>query len=411
MRRARSLWIRVRCRAILALSGSVLGACTEVRIPSAPAREEVASAIFVRVLETPHPVLGIDDRLHLAYELEVVNHSPVLVTVVRVETLDASGTKLDDLAGDALAQRVEISGGERGPTFGASHSGFVLMDLALHKSAAAPALIKHRISVMRQARAEPGDDHHGKQLAIDYYFGTYATFTGAEVAVDPSPAISIGSPLRGSNWLAAQGCCDELTSHRGAVIPINGSLYVPERFAIDFVQLDRENRLFTGPVDRLSSYPYYGVPVYAVADGVIVSAQDGAADETPGRLPSGKTLATLPGNYIVLDIGSGHFAFYAHLKPASLRVKTGDRVRQGDVLGLLGNTGNTSNPHLHFHVMNGPSPLASSSLPYVISKLSSSGVVSSLDPLADGKPALIDPKSAGPHPGRFPLNNHVVTFE
>ncbi|MDX1983227.1 MAG: M23 family metallopeptidase [Bryobacteraceae bacterium] len=74
---------------------------------------------------------------------------------------------------------------------------------------------------------------------------------------------------------------------------------------------------------------------------------------------------TLGGNYIVLDLGGGRFAFYAHLQPGSLRVKPGDKVKRGQVLGLACNSGNSTEPHLHFHVSNGPDPLASEGLPFV----------------------------------------------
>jgi hypothetical protein len=66
---------------------------------------------------------------------------------------------------------------------------------------------------------------------------------------------------------------------------------------------------------------------------------------------------------VVVKIAPKRFAFYAHMQPGSLRVKEGDRVRKGQILGLLGNTGNTDAPHLHFHIMDGPSPLQSNGLP------------------------------------------------
>ena len=64
------------------------------------------------------------------------------------------------------------------------------------------------------------------------------------------------------------------------------------------------------------------------------------------------TLETVGGNNVIMEIGDGLYAFYAHLQPGSLRVKVGDKVRRGQVLGLLGNSGNSSEPHLHFHICN-----------------------------------------------------------
>ena len=76
------------------------------------------------------------------------------------------------------------------------------------------------------------------------------------------------------------------------------------------------------------------------------------------------TLETVGGNHVIIDIGGGHYAFYAHLKPGSLRVKVGDRVKRGQVIALVGNTGNSTEPHLHFHISDYPSPLGSEGMPY-----------------------------------------------
>jgi murein DD-endopeptidase MepM/ murein hydrolase activator NlpD len=70
------------------------------------------------------------------------------------------------------------------------------------------------------------------------------------------------------------------------------------------------------------------------------------------------------GNHVIVDLGGGHYAFYAHLKPGSIRVRAGDRVHRGQVLGLVGNSGNSTEPHLHFHVSDANSPLGSEGVPY-----------------------------------------------
>ena len=76
------------------------------------------------------------------------------------------------------------------------------------------------------------------------------------------------------------------------------------------------------------------------------------------------TLETVAGNHVNLDLGGGVFAMYAHLQPGSIRVKVGDRVSRGQVLGLVGNSGNSTEPHLHFQLMDRNSPLGSEGLPY-----------------------------------------------
>jgi murein DD-endopeptidase MepM/ murein hydrolase activator NlpD len=73
-----------------------------------------------------------------------------------------------------------------------------------------------------------------------------------------------------------------------------------------------------------------------------VNTEDGLPEQLPGVLPEGQTVQTAGGNYVVVDIGRGRYAFDAHLQPGSLEVKVGDQVKTGQLLGKLGNTGNTA---------------------------------------------------------------------
>jgi len=138
------------------------------------------------------------------------------------------------------------------------------------------------------------------------------------------------------------GCCTPYSYHRGATLPINGSIKVAERYAIDFVQLNDKDMLNSGPIDQLTSFGFFGDEIYSVADGTVVKIADGLPEQVPGKLPEGATIQMAAGNHVVVDIGEGRFAFYAHLQPGSLKVKIGDKVTTGQVLGLLGNSGNSS---------------------------------------------------------------------
>jgi hypothetical protein len=229
--------------------------------------------------------------------------------------------------------------------------------------------------------------------------------------VSAQPAVVIDPPLAGDRWLVGGGCCFPPSYHRTATLPVNGAIYAAQRFAIDFVQLDAAGTTVDGPIEALTSYPYYGTPVHAVADGVVVRTLNDLPERTPPNLPTDTTIANADGNYVVQDIGNGRFVFYAHMQTGSVRVNVGDTVRRGQVLGLLGNTGNTTGPHLHLHVMDGPSPLGSNGLPYVFRSFSSEGTsTSTLDDLADGRRAVITLALAGQFEARLPLENQVVSF-
>ena len=113
----------------------------------------------------------------------------------------------------------------------------------------------------------------------------------------------------------------------------------------------------------------------------------------------------------MIRYGPRRYAFYAHMQPGSLRFKPGDRVRTGQVLGLLGNTGNTDGPHLHFHIMDGPSPLQSNGIPFVHPRYSARGVLTNLTGVSAGQVGQIsDAGLAGRFRRSMPLNDQVVGF-
>ena len=86
------------------------------------------------------------------------------------------------------------------------------------------------------------------------------------------------------------------------------------------------------------------------------------------RVPTGLPLDQYAGNHIVQDLGDGNYALYAHIKTGAVKVKIGDRLTAGQVIGSVGNTGNSDAPHLHFHVMSTPDPLRSNGLPFVFTE-------------------------------------------
>ncbi len=111
----------------------------------------------------------------------------------------------------------------------------------------------------------------------------------------------------------------------------------------------------------------------------------------------------LGGNYVIVDLGERRFAFFAHLQPRSIRVRVGDRVRRGDVLARIGNSGHSSKPHLHFHIADANSPLRAEGLPYVFESFESAGRFT-----ADL--SSVDATHAGERRLEMPLANTIVRF-
>jgi hypothetical protein len=241
-------------------------------------------------------------------------------------------------------------------------------------------------------------------------------FGGFTLVLDQAPVV-VAPPLEGSGWVDSGGCCAPASYHRTATLPINGRLRAAQRFAIDFVQLNADDRLFSGDQKQLANWKYFGAKVHAVANAVVVSTVDGQPNQVPGGFTPGAMIETADGNAIVEAIGNGHFALYAlyaHLQPGSLRVKKGDRIRQGQVIGLLGNSGNTDAPHLHFHIMDSPSPLDSNGLAFEFISFEVQGRVTSAEALEaglKGSKAPVD-HTAQPssHHHQMPLVLDVMNF-
>jgi murein DD-endopeptidase MepM/ murein hydrolase activator NlpD len=143
-----------------------------------------------------------------------------------------------------------------------------------------------------------------------------------------------------------------------------------------------------------------------------VRTRDTEDEQTPGKFPTGLALNDFGGNYVVVDIGDGRYAYYAHLQKRTkgVLVERGDRVREGQVLGKLGNTGNTDAPHLHFMVIDGKSPLVSNALPFEIDAFRTRGTLTNYDAFLGGARAEISPEQSGAQRGRLPLHRTVNDF-
>lgn len=348
------------------------------------------------MLSAPEAVLADDGRQHLAYELLLSNRASTPVTIRSIKAL-AGKRVVGSLSGKGLAAMTSPFGAKPGSSrLHPGQGGFVLMDVSFPAKAKLPRRLVHRLSISEQ-QPSPANA---------------TTYLAAPTRVVRTPAVVVAPPLRGDGWVVANGCCDAFTAHRGTVLPVNGANHVAERFAIDFVQIGANGRLYDGPRGAFSSYAYFGEPIYSATKGRVVGVVNDIPETPAGGFPQNPTAQTAGGNHVVVDMGSGRYAFYAHLQPGSATVKVGQRVAVGQVLGRLGNSGNTDAPHLHFHVMDSPSPLASNGVPYRFTSFTVAGTLTNVGPFTEaGAVAQIAAKPRWPRSKMLPLNDQVVDFE
>ncbi len=176
---------------------------------------------------------------------------------------------------------------------------------------------------------------------------------------------------RGRFRLPLEGQVLVACSHRIGEPHRSGSI-ASEHFAWDLVPLHNDGlRMLKGPLSEnllAQDFTGYGQPVLAPADGLIVKAVDGMPDLTrANEIPNldyyREDLNRALGNYVIIDHGNGVWSFLAHFKNGSVQVKEGRKIKTLDTLGLLGNSGFSTGPHIHFHFMNGPDVLTASPLP------------------------------------------------
>jgi hypothetical protein len=367
-----------------------------------PAAAGQATPVLASVVAAPVAVPTTDGKRHLAYELQLTNSLGSDVTLKSL-SVKAGGNELLTLAGGGLAYWMRGLGASETPTttLGPGQAGIAWLDVVLDGSAPVPTDLSHTIVVDLAKPMPPLLPASMTEIDV------------APVTVSTHRPAVISPPLDGPRWLDGNSCCD-MTAHRMAMNPLDGSLWAAERFAIDYVQLSADGTVFTGDRSKPESYPYFGVDIHAVADGPVVAVLDGLPEQVAGQGPVGLPLDQYAGNHVVQDIGDGNYALYAHLKTGSVKVKPGDRLTSGQVIANLGNTGNTDAPHLHFHVMSTPDPLRSNGLPFVFKDFILDGRLASMDalgPLLAGQPAQLAPGSTARDEKELsPLVLDVMTY-
>lgn len=187
----------------------------------------------------------------------------------------------------------------------------------------------------------------GRQIA-----GEVKAQARADAPRAPSP---IALPFDGE-WFVFNGGVTEGTSHSWDIIA--------QRYAYDLVIADEKGERHRGDGTRLEDYFCYGQPIRAVAAGIVERIRDGVRDAPHVGTGWVDWLARdFGGNSVTIRHDVGVYSYSAHLVPGSIPIRVGEPVAAGDVIGQCGNSGHSTEPHLHFQLQDGPDPLATVGLP------------------------------------------------
>ena len=387
---------RIRYRFRLSWAACVL--CTLLGLLSTSFARERGPRVEVVCPSPPVPVT-IGKNKVLVYELHVTNFdvAPLMLKRVSVFTAPDPSQLITTLEGEKLSTAMVTVGSPmvmpgrskaKAPDTRTIQSGgrnvvFLWIELPINQPA--PSTLRHQLvfALTQAGTAKPND----------------TTLENFLVPVKQDEASILGPPFSGGTWLAGDGPAND-SDHRRSIFAIDGSIYSPERFAIDWVKIgSNQDTRHNGNTENANWWGW-GEPVLAVADGEITEVVDEFPDNKPRVLPP-VTLDNIAGNHIILQIAKDLFVSYAHLQRGSIKVRKGDHVHQGDALALLGNSGNTTGPHLHLQLTDHNSVLQSQGIPFVFAGFTYLGPGSDYP----------EKQVSFPWVNSLPPGNGVLTFE
>jgi murein DD-endopeptidase MepM/ murein hydrolase activator NlpD len=283
-----------------------------------------------------NPIMA-NNSVQLRYELNISNNYRIPFTLYKVEIydLEKDNIPIAEFNADYINEHFDRPGNNNLDDIKLlSGNEFGVLNLNL---------------IFKQEQSIPENIFHKLYFERTKSNGEIATHP-MEVAVTKIPAINkftLGLPFKTKGkWLY------EAVSHQGARFLTEGRVNYPQRFAIDWTLIDENGNFAKNDIKNNENWETYGIELISVADGKVVGIKDGIIENEPlsEEMAVRITRETIGGNYVIIDIGNDRYAFYGHLIPNSLKVKIGDKVKKGQVIGLLGNSGNSDAPHLHFNL-------------------------------------------------------------
>jgi murein DD-endopeptidase len=369
-------------------------------VASLPAQERPAIVQSVDLLVPTAPTtVQILGKTQLVHELHITNFLSVDVALSRLQVLrtDRPGVSIADYRDEVLRKRIGRPGLRRGAEnpqiVGPGMRAVVYLWIEL-ADGDVPTALTHRVelNILRPSGPVPT-----------------AASSAATPVLRETPVV-LNPPLRGGPWAAIYDPM-LMGGHRTAIYTTGGRARIPARFAVDWVRVPGGGAIETDSTPRPADWNGRGSEVLAVADAVVAAAMDDIPDnpDIPSASDRPMTPERASGNYVTLDLGRGRFAFYEHLQRGSVLVKAGDRVRSGQVIGRLGNSGSSSiGPHLHFHVSDANAPLGAEGLPFVFRRFEHLGAFPSIEALVAGSKWV--PAAQGVRGLEHPGANAVIRF-
>lgn len=328
----------VRC-----LAAALLPVVTHAQIARREARVEVT------VPKPPQPATVNGQRV-LVYELHVTNFGPALgLREIDVFADSASPTPLATFRDSMLTSMLQP-----GSAINPYSRTVAYLWVVLDPHQAVPGTLRHRLlfDILDTA-------------AVRRDGGTLAAIDNILVPLMHATPLVIRAPLDSGLWLAGSSPSNT-SDHRRSLTALAGRASISQRFAIDWARIGPNGDVYHDDEHKNEDFWGFGQPARAVAAGEVVALLDSIADNTPHTALPPVTPRTIAGNFVTIRIGPRQYATYAHLQRGSIRVHVHQQVPPGEVIALVGNSGQTTGAHLHFQITDAPPVLASEGIPYIL---------------------------------------------
>jgi len=369
---------------------------------SAQRRPAIVESLELAVLQAPG-IANVGGARHLVYELHLTNLRASDVVLTRVEILNADRPSTE-VVGEFRDSTLQSALGRSGVDDDDTDSRILHGGMRAVLYVWLPIDQKPPLSALT---------HRVEFDIVRANAREHVVSGGPRVSIRSVAPLVLGAPLRGGRWVGVYDPSVE-RGHRRVIYTVNGRARIPARFAIDWMKLGNDNKFTRDERSKIANWWGYGAEVLAVADATVVDAKDDIA-EKPSIVdpPVRVALEDASGNHIALDLGNGAYAFYEHLKQGSIRVKVGDRVKRGQVIAALGNTGSSSSgPHLHFHVSDANESLGAEGLPYVLDQFTWLGAFEKISDVGRGaSPTPLSKTLDANRRSELPPPNSVVSFD
>ncbi|HEY5824929.1 MAG TPA: M23 family metallopeptidase [Cyclobacteriaceae bacterium] len=313
--------------------------------------QEYRSTVDMRLYHQPG-IVTISGKTMVYYELYITNFSGDTLHLKKLHVLNAiDSSRLYSMKLEELKMHSGLIGNAKakGNLLSSGNTMVVYFEVELKKSA---GQLIHELEL----------EVNGKPVSIH---GAALTLSGKEPVV-------LGAPLKGGPWVAVYNPEWE-RGHRRVIYTIDGRARIPGRHAIDFILLNEQGHFAEGDENVIQNWLGYAKDVLAVKDGIVLATRNDFKESATLSDHTQSTADQAAGNYVSINIGEGKVVFYEHLQPGSVRVKPGQKVKKGEVIASLGFTGQTTGPHLHFHVADANSTLGAEGLPFEFEKFTHLG--------------------------------------